>query len=725
MNKISGLNESAHRMTATLNPMQKEAALFDQGPIVVFAGAGSGKTRVITTRIALLIESGVSPRNILAVTFTNKAAGEMRDRATALTVDASLATIATFHSACARWLREFGSEIGFTSDFTVYDDKDSQSLIKEVLKELQVKVDEGVSEYKAAIQKMKTLGWSPREAEAFESQYQSQFPPYYVKFYKRYQEMLSMANAMDFSDLLLNMLLLLRTNKGVRLALQQRYKYVLVDEYQDTNPTQFELISHLVSQSQNLMVVGDDDQSIYSWRGADPSNIINFRQHFPNAKEIRLEQNYRCTANIVNAASALIQNNKVRAAKNLWTENNAGALIEYIQEADGETESWNVIDQIKSEKQLFSLTDIAIFYRTNSQSRSLEESLRRQNIPYQIYGSLRFYDRAEIKDVLAYVKLALNEGDDVAFRRVINVPTRGIGEKAVESLDSYAKSKGFSLLQAAKLWIHSGQSKFAPKFKTFVELMGQLSQRVQNGPLSETIPSVLELTDYRRHLESKHSEEAKDKLGNVHELAAALSDFEEANPAVKISEWLQNISMTGSEAESSSGVSLMTLHSAKGLEFNRVYIVGVEDGLLPHLNSMDFSEDLEEERRLLYVGMTRAKTKLSLLSARKRRVFQNWMANSPSRFLSEIPKEYLKISGISQDSESSSAETYYGDKEDLEVIYEGLMVRHPTYGRGVVEALESEFGASKAIVRFESFGLRKVFSSQLNSGQSRYEYDLD
>lgn len=724
MNRINGPIHEGHRILATLNPMQREAALFDQGPIVVFAGAGSGKTRVITTRIALLIESGVSPRNILAVTFTNKAAGEMRDRATSLTADASFAMIATFHSACAKWLREFGSEIGFTSDFTVYDDKDSQTMIKEALKELQVKVDEGISEYKAAIQKMKTLGWSPREAESFESQYQSQFPPYYVKVYKRYQEMLSMANAMDFSDLLLNMLLLLRTHKGVRSILQDRYKYVLVDEYQDTNPTQFELISHLVSKSQNLMVVGDDDQSIYSWRGADPSNIINFREYFPNAKEIRLEQNYRCTSNIVNAASALIQNNKVRAVKNLWTENTSGALIDYIQEADGETESWNVIDQIKSEKQNFPLIEVAIFYRTNSQSRSLEESLRRQNIPYQIYGSLRFYDRAEIKDVLAYIKLALNEGDDVAFRRVINVPTRGIGEKAVESLSSYAKSEGVSLLRAAKLWLKIGQAKFAPKFKAFVDLIEQLNQRVVNGPLSNTVPSVLELTDYRRHLETKHSEEAKDKLGNVHELAAALADFEEANPSVKISEWLQNISMTGSEAESSAGVSLMTLHSAKGLEFSRVYIVGVEDGLLPHLNSMDFSEDLEEERRLLYVGMTRAKVKLSLLSARKRRVFQNWMANSPSRFLSEIPKEYLKISGVMQDEAHYSGATFRGE-EEIDAISEGSMVRHPTYGRGVVESLESEFGASKAIVRFESFGLRKVSSSQLNSAQSRYEYDFD
>ena len=725
MNQIQVHHETSRLWLQTLNEVQKKAALHDQGPLVVFAGAGSGKTRVITTRIALLIDSGVLPSRILAVTFTNKAAGEMRERATALTLDAGLATIATFHSACARWLREFASELGFTSDFTVYDDNDSQSVIKAVLKELNIKIEESVSDYKSAIQRMKNLGWSPREAETFESEYQSQFPPYYVKIYRSYQEKLALANAMDFSDLLLNMLLLLRSHKGVRAALQRRYSYVLVDEYQDTNPTQFELVALLLGDSKNLMVVGDDDQSIYSWRGANPSNIINFKTHFPTAIECRLEQNYRCTSNIVNAANAVIQNNKVRAAKTLWTENRSGDLIQYVQEIDGEAESWNVIDLIKREKNIYPLTDVAVFYRTNSQSRSLEENLRRQNIPYQIYGSLRFYDRAEIKDILAYVRLTINDGDDVAFRRIVNVPTRGIGDKAVENLNEIAKAKGLSLLKAARECVSTNVPKLGAKFKVFVDIVDSLKSRCEESAPHEIVPTILELTDYRRHLDTKHPEEAKDKLGNVHELAAAMSDFHEANPEVKLSQWLQDISMTGSESESSTGVTLMTLHSAKGLEFKRVYIVGVEDGLLPHLNSMDYSEDLEEERRLMYVGMTRAKEKLSLFSARKRRVYNNWMANGPSRFLNEIPKEFLHMTGVEQEVSIEKERSSFSGWADDDAVDEGSKVKHPTFGRGIVEAVESEFGSKKAIVRFDSFGLRKVSLSQLQTGETRYEYDLD
>jgi len=725
VNQITLRSQKAQEILAALNPVQRQAALIDEGPVVVFAGAGSGKTRVITTRIALFIESGISPREILAVTFTNKAAHEMRERAAHLTADSGLATIATFHSACARWLREFASELGFTSDFTVYDDNDSQSVLKEVLKELNVKVEDSVSEYKQAIQKMKTLGWSPREAESFEAQYQSQFPEFAVKIYKRYQEKLALANAMDFSDLLMNVLLLLRTHKGVRGALQRRFRYVLVDEYQDTNPTQFELIALLLGPEQNLMVVGDDDQSIYSWRGADPSNIINFRSHFPKAIEIRLEQNYRCTANIVKAASEVIQNNKVRAVKKLWTENPSGELIDYIQEIDGESESWYVVDQLKQEKNRFAFTDVAIFYRTNSQSRALEESLRRQNIPYQIYGSLRFYDRAEIKDVLAYIRLMTNDSDDVAFRRVCNVPTRGIGDKAVENLAQFATERGLPLLKAAFLCVSQNTPKMAAKFQPFVTIISELRRRLNDTSLGGIVPLILELSDYRRHLESKHAEEAKDKLANVHELGAALADYEESHDKPSLSQWLQDISLTGSEDESSTGVSLMTLHSAKGLEFRRVYIVGVEDGLLPHLNSMDYAEDLEEERRLLYVGITRAREKLSLLSARKRRVYQNWMANPPSRFMSEIPKDLLSIFGAEEQSSSQSSQPFSHSWEDAADIDSGSVVTHPAFGKGTVESIESEFGTKKAIVRFESFGLRKISVSQLQNRESRYDYDLD
>lgn len=712
-----------------LNDVQKEAALHREGPLVVFAGAGSGKTRIITSRIALLIESGVKPHQIFAVTFTNKAAGEMRERALAMTPDASGAHIATFHSACARWLREFAPELGFTSDFSIYDDNDMKALVKRILKDMGIKIDGKytTADYKSAISRVKTYGLLPHEARERAQQYKDLFPPLGADVYKKYQEMLALQNAMDFSDLMMNMLLLLRTNQKVRKILMDRYHYILVDEYQDTNPTQFELISLLVGSKQNLMVVGDDDQSIYSWRGADPSNIIDFKEHYPKARVIRLEQNYRCAANIVDAASAVIQNNQKRAVKKLWTDNPSGEPIEFHREYDGQSESWYLADHIKAEKSFFDYNDVAVFYRTNAQSRQIEETLRRNLIPYKIYGSLRFYDRAEIKDLTSYIRLVVNPKDDAAFSRVVNVPTRGIGQKAVDSLSELAETEGVSLMEMARKVATQKIPRMSVKFAAFVSLMDTLKEKIEKESLTETVSILLTETDYKTHVEKKYPEQVEDKMENIHELGAAIGSYAEEFPDRKLNRWLQDVALSGSEEQSDDGVSLMTLHSAKGLEFRRVFLLGFEDGLLPHNNSLDYDDDLEEERRLLYVGMTRAKEKLTLLAAEKRRVFNNWMANSPSRFLSEIPPELIKISGVSggMGGEFSSQNGFDNftveDEQPEESVFEpssysvGMRVSHPTYGKGTIDSIENEFGVMKSIVSFDDFGVRKVGLTQLDA----------
>lgn len=735
------LTPRAEQILAGLNEVQRQAAQHGDGPLVVFAGAGSGKTRIITSRIALLMESGVRPSEILAVTFTNKAANEMKERVQHLTPQGSAVHIGTFHSSCARWLREFAPELGFSSDFTIYDEKDSVAAIKQVMAQLNISSAEGVAvaDYRAAIGKAKTYAWLPGDAAKNADQYSKIFPKMWVEVYKRYQELLASCNAMDFGDLLLNMLLLLKRNEGVRRLLQRRYRYILVDEYQDTNPTQFELISYLVNEARNLFVVGDDDQSIYSWRGADPSNILEFRNHYQGAVKVKLEQNYRCTGHIVNAASALIRNNQMRADKTLWTANSEGDKVGFVLEHDGEMESWSVIDFIKAEKSRFVYPDIAIFYRTNAQSRQMEEVLRREKIPYRIYGSLRFYDRAEIKDILSYLRLVLNPNDDIAFNRIVNVPTRGIGPKAQADLLEEARRENISLLACARLLVDRGPVRSVVKLKAFIEIIDRLADDFKHGSLPDVVQAVLLRTDYKSYIEKKFPDQIQDKLANIHEIAAALADYAEKTENPTLSQWMQDISLAGSEDESQGGVTLMTLHSAKGLEFKRVFILGVEENLIPHSNSMNDPGDLEEERRLLYVGITRAREKLTLLSARKRRVYNNWMANRPSRFLKEIPEVHLDSAnqglgglgansakynyGVS-DSQNGGSAGGAAAKHAGEEILVGATVTHPTYGRGVVEFLEDEFGVVKATVKFSEFGKRKVHCSQLESLEVSYDFEI-
>lgn len=720
--------ESTPAQTATslisgLNDVQRRAATHMNGPLVVFAGAGSGKTRIITHRIAWLIDQGVKPWEILAVTFTNKAAQEMKHRIQALTPMAGRTLIATFHSACARWLREFATELGFTSDFTIYDDADTLAAIKTVLAELNVRLDDQISvqEYKGAIAKVKTMAMLPND-ERLAREYGGLMPPSGLDVYRRYQEYLASCNAMDFSDLIMNMLLLLRRNVMVRNILQTRYRYILVDEYQDTNRTQFELIARLAEGHRNLFVVGDDDQSIYSWRGAVPSNIIDFDKVYPDAVKVTLEQNYRCSGNIVTAANAMINNNIHRVPKTLFTQNDAGEKISYRLEPDNDIEAWWVVDAIKRDIGAFALRDMAIFYRTNSQSRLLEDALRRENIAYQIYGTVRFYDRMEVKDLMAYFRVLVNPSDDVSLKRVLNVPGRGIGDKAESTVEAEAQKRGIPMIQAIEQMVAENYPKLGAKLKVFLTLVNDLRAKLATVSIDQALETVLTAVGYVDYVRKKFPEQAEDKVENIHELGAALADFGGAFPEATIAEWLQSVTLSSSDSESNGGVSLMTLHMAKGLEFDRVFIVGVEENLLPHRNSLEDQDMIEEERRLFYVGMTRAKVKLSLTGAYRRRTFQSWTANKPSRFINELPHATFQPA---TDVESGFLQTSVRDDGKLRYEYDGYdapaemevgqTVRHPTYGLGKIEQLLDEFGMLKVVVRFEEFGVRKVASHHLTA----------
>ncbi len=712
-----------------LNSAQKIAASHQDGPFVVFAGAGSGKTRIITTRIAYLIAQGIRPWEILAVTFTNKAAGEMKERVESLCPEAKRSLITTFHSACARWLREFAPELGYQSNFTIYDDSDATKLLKKLLKEANPKGDipNLLADMKSFLHMVKTNGYFPSDVERLQHEYGQFIPTGGIALYRRYQEALADCNAMDFGDLLMNILLLLKRNRQVRNILQERYRYILVDEFQDTNRTQFEMIRLLSQNHNNLFVVGDDDQSIYSWRGATPANIIEFEKNFPGAQKIALEQNYRCSGNIVDTASKMIANNIHRAPKTLFTNADKGDPIDLHIESDGEMEAWWVAKNIKENKPDYSYDKIAIFYRTNSQSRALEEALRRENIPYRIFGSVEFYDRLEIKDILAYLRILINPQDEISITRIINVPTRGIGAKAVELINRETKARKQPMLDVIAALAEENIPRVSPKLRYFSDLMRVLKKDLLSSSLPSMIETLLEALEYPEYLKKKFPDQYLDKMDNIHELGSAIAEYAKKNPEHGLEEWLQSITLvreTQEDLSNSFGVSLMTLHMAKGLEFDRVILTGVEDGLIPHRNNIEDPQQLEEERRLLYVGITRAKKRLSLVGASRRRTFNNFVVNSPSRFFAELPPECLKISfaaqQILQHSQNSEEpdEDYMNDTSltyelDVEKIRKGASVFHPTFGKGKVEGFDTRFGQTKVIVRFYDFGLRKIRASQL------------
>ncbi|HJC42671.1 MAG TPA: UvrD-helicase domain-containing protein, partial [Candidatus Mediterraneibacter gallistercoris] len=637
----------------TLNEPQREAVRHTDGPLLILAGAGSGKTRVLTHRIAYLIEElGVNPWNILAITFTNKAAGEMRQRVDNLVGFGSESIwVSTFHSMCVRILRRFIDRLGYDSRFTIYDTDDQKTLMKAVCK----KVDIDTKQFKERML-LSVISSAKNEMivpEEFELNAGGDFAQLKIaKVYREYEAQLKANNALDFDDLLVKTVQLLQTQPDVRENYQERFRYIMVDEYQDTNTVQFKLVSLLAGKYRNLCVVGDDDQSIYKFRGANIRNILDFEKEYPDAKVIKLEQNYRSTGNILNAANGVISNNKGRKDKTLWTANGEGEKISLRQFDTAYDEAEFIAEDIKKEvRDGASYNDNAVLYRTNAQSRLLEEKFIAMNIPYKIVGGINFYARREIKDILAYLKTVDNGQDDLSVRRIINVPKRGIGLTTINRIQESADERGISFYEALLApEMIPGAGRSASKLDSFAALIEYFKGQAEKESLTDLLNEILDMTGYAQNLEADDEIDAESRLQNIEELlnkaAAYEEDCEDRGEKATLSGFLEEVALVAdidSLEEDQDYVVLMTLHSAKGLEFPHVYLAGMEDGLFPSYMTItgDDPEELEEERRLCYVGITRAEQQLTLTCARKRMVRGETKYNNISRFVSEIPPELL------------------------------------------------------------------------------------
>ena len=633
----------------TLNPMQKEAVLHTEGPLLILAGAGSGKTRVLTHRVAYLIdEKQVNPWNILAITFTNKAAGEMRERVDQLVgFGAESIWVSTFHSTCVRILRRHIEYLGYNTNFSIYDSDDQKTLMKQVFKAMDV----DTKQFKErsvlgtiSSAKDKLIGPDEFLLNAGQDFRQRGIG----EIYKEYQKRLRKNNALDFDDLIVKTVELFQNNSEILNYYQERFKYIMVDEYQDTNLAQFKLISLLASKYRNLCVVGDDDQSIYRFRGADIGNILSFEETFPGAKVIKLEQNYRSTQNILNAANGVIRHNRGRKDKTLWTANGEGELIRFKQFVTAREEADFVAREIRDSG--YAYQDQAVLYRTNAQSRLLEERCIFYNVPYRLVGGVNFYQRKEIKDILAYLKTIANGVDDLSVLRIINVPKRGIGATTMGKVTIFASEHGMSLYDALREARQiPGIGKAAEKIGTFIGQMESFRARAQSEDytIQDLIEGIMDETGYQQDLEAEGEVESQTRLENIEELVNKAVSYEEDSEHSTLDEFLEQVALVAdidNMDESENRVTLMTLHSAKGLEFPKVYLVGLEDGLFPSMMSInsDDKTDMEEERRLCYVGITRAKNELVITSARQRMVNGETRYCKPSRFLEEVPGELLE-----------------------------------------------------------------------------------
>ena len=680
---------------SALNDKQREAVEWPDGPLLVLAGAGSGKTRVLTTKLAYLVnEKEVNPYNILAITFTNKAAKEMKERAfKMLGNDAYKMQISTFHSLGLFLIRENYDKLGFEKNFTILDSDDSLTIIKKILKDMNL--DPKVYNPRAIRNKI-----SSAKNELMDSNYYSRFAnteyeEIVLDVFRRYEQKVLKNNSMDFDDLLLLPIKLFKKYPEVLEKYQDRFRYILVDEYQDTNEAQYILIKMLSAKYKNICVVGDLDQSIYGFRGANFRNILNFEKDYPDAKVVPLEENYRSTGNILNVANDIIKHNKQRKEKNLWTRNSNGPKIRYHRAYDEKDEASYVMEEIK--KLIINgepKSSIAVLYRTNAQSRNMEEALLRENIPYKVVGSFYFYNRKEIKDLISYLKLIYNPNDDVSLMRVINVPKRQIGPKTIENLASKALEKGVSLYEA----IDGG------KELEFKKLIEKLKKESENISLTELAEMILVESGMRKELESSKTIDAEIRLENLEEFKSITKNFEENNGVISLEEFLLEISLVSDMEEHKNNndvVTLMTIHSAKGLEFDHVFIIGLEEGLFPHSNCLDSSDEIEEERRLCYVAVTRAKKTLTLVNAKRRMLYGNTNANPPSRFISEINDEYL-------DKDAFEDEVHFNKDEmiDKDASYcVGDHVIHNIYGEGVVVALG---GSVLSIAFSHPYGIKKI-----------------
>ena len=745
-----------------LNPIQQKAVLETEGPLLVFAGAGSGKTRVLTYRIAYLIqEKGVKPWNIFAVTFTNKAADEMRERVERLLGRSAKGTwISTFHSACVRILRQHIEHLGFQKNFVIYDEQDQERHLKAVMKELDL--DFRMFHPRAiqsALEQLKNEGVTPDQYRP------SQFNIFQKRLglvYQRYQEDLRRNNALDFGDLLTFVTILFKRFPEILRAYQELCQYVMVDEFQDTNLIQYHLIKQMVKGHRNICVVGDDDQSIYRWRGAEVGNILNFEKDFPETKIITLEQNYRSTQNILNTANHMVRRNRLRKEKKLWTENPEGELLTFYVAEDEMDETRFVVQKImeqigSSSSQGFSKTssmdyrNIAVFYRINAQSRAIEDELVKHQIPYTIVGGMRFYERKEIKDILAYLRLIANPTDGLSLRRIINVPARGIGEKTIERIEAFSREKGLSFYEGLKQalkedWLTPISKE---KMEEFLHLIEEFREEAKTLSLSQLTLVLLAKTGYLQRLKEEGTDEAFSKMENIDELVNVIMEFEKGEE-VSLETFLDKVSLvTDIDLYEDKGnrVSLMTLHCAKGLEFPSVFIVGIEEGLLPHYRRGEEIEDMEEERRLFYVGITRAKERLFLSRAEKRSTFGIGRVNLPSRFLDELPIELIQFeekkgkmeslflqepsiayppslppayhlptgqAGADREEHSqhsipsSASEEMVLSPEGFFPLRIGMRVRHPKFGEGRVRSVEGTDEDQKATILFQTVGSKRL-----------------
>lgn len=653
---------------SSLNPEQREAVEWPGGPLLIFAGAGSGKTRVITVRIARLIQSGIRPTRILAVTFTNKSAREMKERVTNLVGDiAQTMWIGTFHSICSRMLRMDGASIGIDRNFVIYDDSDQMSLIREIFK--QKNIDDKSVQPRAVLAEISTAKEKMLTPEAYAEKATGFFERIASDIYKAYNALLRKANALDFDDILYYAVRLLEQRQDVREKYQDRFQHVLVDEYQDVNYAQYQIVNLISAKHRNIVVVGDDDQSIYAWRGADVSLILRFSSDHPDAKIVKLERNYRSTKTILAAANEVIKKNRGRASKELWTENEQGTPITLTLAGTEHDEGMLVADAILKDVRVGrrKYGDCAVLYRTNAQSRVMEEAFLTLRIPHILVGGQRFYERKEIKDMLSYLRLTLNPKDDAAVRRVVNVPTRGIGATALTNIDAWANERNLNLWDAlADQELQSGmQKKTASGVRAFVSAIEQARELANLGGLMNTKPdeslfgentlsglapitpvlrSLLSNSGYVDSLKSENSEEALGRLENLQELLNVTSEYDATSEEPTLAGFLESVSLVADVdnlAEGGDAVTLMTLHSAKGLEFPVVFLVGLEEGVFPHSRSLTSDSELEEERRLCYVGMTRAREELHLVHAHRRSLYGQPSFNRPSRFLEDIPANLL------------------------------------------------------------------------------------
>lgn len=661
-----------------LNNKQKEAVVNTDGPMLILAGAGSGKTRVLTTKIAYLIkEKNVNPYNILAITFTNKAANEMKERVEKMLGISNQVHISTFHSFGLSIIKMNYEKLGYRNNFTIIDSDDSLSAIKKILKDMDLDPKYyNPKIIRNRISSAKNELMLPNDLEKYIG---NEVDEVVCKVYKKYQEKLITNNSLDFDDLLLLPILLFKKYEEVLSHYQERFKYILIDEYQDTNHVQYILTKMLSSKYKNICVVGDPDQSIYGFRGSNYRNILNFEKDYKNTQVILLEQNYRSTSNILNAANDIIKNNKNRKDKSLWTDNSEGEKIVYRRCDDEKDEANYVVKEIKKliekgEK----LEDIAVLYRTNAQSRNIEEVLLRENIPYKVVGSFYFYNRKEIKDLICYLKLIYNPSDDMSLTRIINVPKRGIGLKTLENLTTKANLLNEGIFNV----IESG------KELEFKKTILELQMKSEDLSLTELVDLILDLSGMRKELESEDTIEAESRLENLEEFKSITKSFEDKYGVISLSEFLDEISLVSDVEEHKNQtdvVTLMTVHSAKGLEFNNVFIIGLEEGVFPHNMSLYSNEDIEEERRLCYVAVTRAKKNLTILNSKKRLLYGQDNYNPPSRFIGEINNEYLKQEENKKNLFSTLKRFTPNKNTDVAEEYRpGDKVRHEDFGDGVV-----------------------------------------